>query len=290
MKIDYTGPMRIAHRGVMQLAPDNTIGAYEAAFQAGYEGLEIDVRLSRDGEVVVVHDANLTRVTLGHPSKASNALIADLDWEALSQVEMPYANHLLPAELPPHSEIEDLLYVPWRILGQHCPYKEALKKDPRMAKLMRLQDFRDWLEKKPNMIAEIEICTGGEAKKIFDILDGSPAVERCIVFSGHREYLDEMQSVAAKEGKPRGLKLGANIRALNEDAKKIIASMDLYEIGLNDGHISREDLAWLKDRGIQVFSNLGDYPAWWSKIREFNIAGFKTNYAEAYTRWWKETI
>jgi glycerophosphoryl diester phosphodiesterase len=179
-----------------------------------------------------------------------------------------------------------MLERPWRLLGGECPYVEALKKDPRMASLMRLTDFRDWLEKKPDMTAEIEIKAGGAVKKILDILDGSPTAGRCIIFSGNEANINEIQKVTAQNGKPGGLKLGANIRRLNEDARKKIAPMDLYEIGLNDGHISWDDLAWLKDRGIQVFSNLGDYPAWWSKIRELNILGFKTNYAEAYTRWW----
>ena len=43
------------------------------------------------------------------------------------------------------------------------------------------------------------------------------------------------------------------------------------------------------DMGIQVFSNLGDYPEWWQQICEMGIAGFKTNYPDAYTEWWKKT-
>jgi len=75
MQVQYTGPMRIAHRGVVQAAPENTIGAFDAAFELGLEGIEVDVRLSRDREVVVVHDSNLTRLTLGHPCNHSHAYL-----------------------------------------------------------------------------------------------------------------------------------------------------------------------------------------------------------------------
>ena len=81
-------PRRFAHRGVAQAAPENTLGAFEAAAALGLEGIELDIRLSRDGVPVVVPDANLTRLTCGHPTGHSNARVEDLDWEALARVEI----------------------------------------------------------------------------------------------------------------------------------------------------------------------------------------------------------
>ncbi|AEF85753.1 putative phosphodiesterase [Treponema primitia ZAS-2] len=288
MQKSYNGPMRIAHRGVVQAAPENTLGAFNAALQAGFEGLEIDVQLSRDGEVVVVHDDNLTKLTLGHPNKFTNALIADLDWEELSRIEIPYANHLLDVDLPEKPEDEFLATLPQRLMGQEHgrSYVEALKQEPRMASLMRLEEFLRWLEGAPGILAEIEIKAGGAVKKILDLLDATSAADRCIMFSGTPEYIQEIQQVTKQEGQPRGVKLAANVRWLNEEAKKKIAGMDLYEVGLNANHIREEDLLWLDQRGIKVFSNLGDYPDWWRELCRLNILGFKTNYAEAYTRWW----
>jgi glycerophosphoryl diester phosphodiesterase len=52
-----------AHRGGAALAPENTRGAFRQAAALGVDGCELDVRLSRDGEVVVVHDATLDRTT-----------------------------------------------------------------------------------------------------------------------------------------------------------------------------------------------------------------------------------
>jgi glycerophosphoryl diester phosphodiesterase len=58
----------IAHRGDTATAPENTVPAVRAARAAGADGVEIDVRLSGDGVPVVVHDADLRRLT-GTPGR-----------------------------------------------------------------------------------------------------------------------------------------------------------------------------------------------------------------------------
>jgi glycerophosphoryl diester phosphodiesterase len=56
-------PRVFAHRGGAALAPENTIAAFDAGRASGAEGLELDVRLSADGVVVVCHDETLDRTT-----------------------------------------------------------------------------------------------------------------------------------------------------------------------------------------------------------------------------------
>jgi glycerophosphoryl diester phosphodiesterase len=56
-------PLVFAHRGGAALAPENTIQAFDNAVRLGADGLELDVRLSRDGVVVVHHDRTLDRTT-----------------------------------------------------------------------------------------------------------------------------------------------------------------------------------------------------------------------------------
>jgi glycerophosphoryl diester phosphodiesterase len=54
-------PLIIAHRGASEIAPENTLAAFQRAIDDGAEGIEFDVRLAKD-EVVVFHDATIKRV------------------------------------------------------------------------------------------------------------------------------------------------------------------------------------------------------------------------------------
>lgn len=62
---DGSWPRVIAHRGFSGRAPENTLAAVERAIDARADMVEIDVSLSRDGEVVVIHDETLERTTDG---------------------------------------------------------------------------------------------------------------------------------------------------------------------------------------------------------------------------------
>ena len=53
----------IAHRGARASAPENTLAAFRLAIEQGADGVELDVRASSDGHLVVIHDASVERVT-----------------------------------------------------------------------------------------------------------------------------------------------------------------------------------------------------------------------------------
>ena len=64
----------------------------------------------------------------------------------------------------------------------------------------------------------------------------------------------------------------------------LFRSMDLFEIGLNPGYFTREDIGILQARGIEVLANLKDTPEWWAQLPDMGCYGFKTNYAAWYTK------
>ena len=54
-----------AHRGASAYAPENTLEAFLLAAEQGADGVELDVQLTKDGEMVVVHDEEIDRVSDG---------------------------------------------------------------------------------------------------------------------------------------------------------------------------------------------------------------------------------
>ena len=55
-----------AHRGFSGKYPENTMLAFEKAVEIGADGIELDVQLTKDGEVVIIHDETIDRTTDGH--------------------------------------------------------------------------------------------------------------------------------------------------------------------------------------------------------------------------------
>lgn len=58
-------PVVLAHRGGAKLAPEHTMIAFEKAFELGVDGFEIDIRLTKDEEIVAFHDETIDRTSDG---------------------------------------------------------------------------------------------------------------------------------------------------------------------------------------------------------------------------------
>lgn len=67
-------PLLIAHRGDPSRAPENTLAGVRLALEAQPDLIEVDVHLSADGRVVVIHDATLERTTSGHGAVRDHTL------------------------------------------------------------------------------------------------------------------------------------------------------------------------------------------------------------------------
>lgn len=63
-----------AHRGASGYAPENTIEAFDKAVALGADGVELDIQLSHDGELVVIHDETLERVSDGEGNVRDHTL------------------------------------------------------------------------------------------------------------------------------------------------------------------------------------------------------------------------
>src|SRR3990172_10900022 len=74
-------PAILAHRGASAYAPENTLAALELALRQRADGLELDAKLSADGQVVVIHDQRVDRTTDGH------GRVGQMDFEALRRLD-----------------------------------------------------------------------------------------------------------------------------------------------------------------------------------------------------------
>ena len=104
-QISCNSPWIIAHRGFKKKYPENTLVAFQAAMDTGVPMIELDVTLSRDRKLVVIHDATLNRTTNGHGP------VHDYTLEELKQLDAGSWFHADFAEqrLPELGEVLELV-------------------------------------------------------------------------------------------------------------------------------------------------------------------------------------
>jgi glycerophosphoryl diester phosphodiesterase len=139
-------PLIYAHRGGCALAPENTIAAFDRGMEAGADGFELDVRVSRDGIPIVHHDPDLGRCTDGRGP------IAALTAAELASID---AGHYFDPENG----------YPWRGRGIAIPTLEAV------------------LRRFPNasIIAEVKTYTGDAARAVARSVIDAAAVDRVCI-------------------------------------------------------------------------------------------------------------
>lgn len=83
-------PAVVAHRGASAHRAEHTVAAYALAIEQGADGLECDVRLSRDGHLVCVHDRRIDRTSTGR------GVVSTLTLERLSELDYGSWNPVMP--------------------------------------------------------------------------------------------------------------------------------------------------------------------------------------------------
>ena len=121
-------PLIIAHRGYSSLFPENTLAAFSGAIDIGADMIELDVQLTRDGEVVVYHDKDLSRIGM-------QGSVVDYDLEELRNLDVggvffpEYAGERMPTlrevlELLENTELN--IYLELKDIGDIPGFEEAV--------------------------------------------------------------------------------------------------------------------------------------------------------------------
>ncbi|MFG2503053.1 glycerophosphodiester phosphodiesterase [Streptomyces sp. NPDC048441] len=101
--------LTIGHRGVMGVEPENTLRSFIAAQTAGLDLIELDLHLSKDGALVVMHDPDVTRTTDGKGPIAEKTLAELRELDAGRGERIPVFEEVLDAvQAPLQAEIKDV--------------------------------------------------------------------------------------------------------------------------------------------------------------------------------------
>jgi glycerophosphoryl diester phosphodiesterase len=90
------GFMAIAHRGASSYAPENTFAAFDLALRLGARHIELDVEVTRDGQIVVIHDDTVDRTTDGSGLVRNHTLEALQRLDAGSWFDATFAGERIP--------------------------------------------------------------------------------------------------------------------------------------------------------------------------------------------------
>ena len=143
-------PLVIAHRGGSALAPENTLLAFRQAAEWWHSDiLELDVHPTRDGEVVVIHDATLDRTT------DARGAVAKL---SLAQVQRADAGHSFTPDG-----------------GRSYPYRGTGVTVPTLEELLRAL---------PGMRVNVEIKDGRAQRRVWEVVHAADAVGRVLIAAG----------------------------------------------------------------------------------------------------------
>ncbi|MFJ3910963.1 glycerophosphoryl diester phosphodiesterase [Streptomyces sp. 2132.2] len=107
--------LTIGHRGVMGVEPENTLRSFVRAERSGMDVIALDLQLSKDGVLVVLHDAEVDRTTDG------SGAVADLTLAALRELDAGQGERV-----PVFEEVLDAVRTPLQVSVQDGPAATAL--------------------------------------------------------------------------------------------------------------------------------------------------------------------
>jgi glycerophosphoryl diester phosphodiesterase len=96
MSSERPRPIIMAHRGARAQAPENTLASFQLAFTQGADAIELDAKLTADGQIIVFHDSTLDRTTNGTGSLATKTLAELRELDAGSSFSPQYRGEKIP--------------------------------------------------------------------------------------------------------------------------------------------------------------------------------------------------
>lgn len=165
--LQFDHPIVLAHRGGSHLAPEHTMIAFDKATELNVDGFEIDIRLTKDEEILVFHDESIDRTTNG------TGLVANLTLEEIQVFNHGY-------------NFQDL--------DGYYPYRNDN---------LDAVTLRELLEKYPTTLVNIDIKDAPDTyegslmpSKLWRLIEELDAIDRVVVTSFYVEQVDRFNLYA----------------------------------------------------------------------------------------------
>lgn len=243
----------IAHRGASGYAPENTLASIGKGLEMGADMVEIDVHLSKDGEVMVIHDANLGRTTSGTGEIQSKTLVELKELDAGSWFSETFSKE----EIPTLQEVIDLMNGKAKLLIE-------LKND-----------------------SENKIYRG-LAEKTMEIVNRNQAKSWCILQAFDSEYLWEIANSEQNTDKAfefhKLIEADFNPLPIYIDTKMRFGTLE-KSIGFQAINpyfifLDKDKVQKIHSEGFKIFTYTVNEEADMRKIISFAVDGIITNYPD----------
>ena len=165
--LEYEHPIILAHRGGSLIAPENSMSAFKKAAELGVHGFEIDIRLTKDEEIIVFHDEYIDRTTDG------SGRVADMSLSELQAFDLGY-----------------------HFVNEQQEFEYRGKGDA-------IITLRELFEEFPQMLINIDMKDSPDTyegslipSKLWRLIDEMGAQNRVVVTSFHDEQIDRFNLYA----------------------------------------------------------------------------------------------
>lgn len=232
----------VAHRGFSGIAPENTLSAFQKAIEIGADMIEFDVTLSKDGEIIVIHDKTVNRTTNG------KGKVSDLTLEELKKLDAgSWFNKNFKGESVP--TLEEVL---------------KLTKD----KILLNIEIKKYSVKRFNK-------KGGIEEKIVQLLEKYEMCDQVLISSFNKLAIERIKYFNKNIQTAFLYRLGINKRIL-----KLGKKLEIYSFNQGKRFFSKKVLNELNSSNIKLNIYTINSKKEMKKLVNLGVSGIITNYPD----------
>ena len=232
--------MIVAHRGASSLAPENTFSAFDLAVSLGADYIELDVQMTSDGELVVIHDVTVDRTTNG------KGRVKNLTYEELAALDA--GSWFGP-----------------KFHGERVPKLEAVL-DRYAGKIGIMIEL-----KKPSIYPDVE----EELAKVLAPRTSIESPPKIIVQSFNKQSIKEFHELAPTI--PTGIIIGTSTEFSSEEELFAVDGFASF-INPSTSLVNENFMKQAREKNLNVFTWTVSDSRTAQTLRKLNVNGIVTNY------------